>query len=368
MKIGEFSLVQELKNISSIEIKKSIKNEMKDSQGDSIAKQLLSLCQVFTKKIDIITRKQYIKSLGSTITLYDQANDLQNNALENELYVYGTRLIYMLRSFLMNENIDFHFNATVGDNKTIDALVPQKKVLKSLQALNNGHKKAIGIPMKIQKELISNGKNMTLKSQGKKTDLWNRVVHLSRGEYQRGDEPDDEIRGHQVHKSVIADFMVYFMFTGKKKTISRYYKMGNNEFILFNLGRLKESYSDQYYNTDAVTWKSYHETEVKRGSIKPFIRPPDYTRGTKQGDWVYNNNIQVQEKYNNEKIISYNNIRQVIYELQMALEVYLTEKQSGAEKISMVLEEHFYPEVGRVGTEFVVKKTEEILKILETKV
>ena len=38
MKIGEFSLVQELKNISSTEIKKSIKNEMKDSQGDSIAK------------------------------------------------------------------------------------------------------------------------------------------------------------------------------------------------------------------------------------------------------------------------------------------------------------------------------------------
>ena len=100
------------------------------------------------------------------------------------------------------------------------------------------------------------------------------------------------------------------------------------------------------------------------GSLRPIMLGKDYTPGTKEGDFQDLQNRQIQSKYANSKIISFNNIRHIIYDLELALTEYIKEGKNASGKLMEVLNEHFFPESATVGNMYANETVDKLLKKL----
>ena len=243
-------------------------------------------------------------------------------AQKQQLLIYSTQLIYLIRQFIHGEEITFHYGITNGKTKK-SAFIPQEQVLANLSIVN---KKAIGLQKSIQSELIDSFKNTSHLMQ-KRKNQWNYVAELAEAVYHTGKSIDaiemhkhDKI-AHMAYQSQKMDNMIYIYFTGR--TYERYYNIDGgstaSSLIYFNNGHLWEWYNsilygesdENYFNmVDSLQQHSLHyifETKQK-----------DNIPGTKQGDFKNAQNQWIQSKYNNTKIISLHNIKKILFEFNRA--------------------------------------------------
>jgi hypothetical protein len=80
---------------------------------------------------------------------------------------------------------------------------------------------------------------------------------------------------------------------------------------------------DSIYNSGDPEQISAVHASIDMGNLQPLFQGFDKTPGLKQGDYMDKQGRQIQNKYDNMQIISYNNILKVLYELVPALEAFV---------------------------------------------
>lgn len=361
-------LVTELKSVVAAEYREAIDDIVKTEGITTNAELILRLCKIVTREIEIVEREKYFPWIQQMGKVYarKQNNNLGEEA-ENRLMVYGAQLIYTLRSFIQDEEITFHMASRTVDGKyEASAFVPQSQILKSMSAVSSS---AIGVSAALQKELINNNKNNELFNI-KRKNMWTRVEYLSEARYISGrsiNKIDMRKAGarkaHWAYQSQKKDNQVYLKFTGNR--IVKYYDMSGNGSSLmeFNNGWLWEWYNKILHGGTDEQYTAVN-TSLMSGSLKPLMLGKDYTPGTKQGDFQDLQGRQIQSKYANSKIISFNNIRHIIYDLELALTKYIQEGQNASGKLMEVLNEHFFPESATVGNMYANEVVDKLLKKL----
>ena len=362
-------LTRELHEVVSSEFKQEIENIFKTENITSNAQVILSLCKIITNKINIVEHEQYMPWLNGMGKVYRRENNI-SQALEKELMVYGTQLIYLLRTFIHNETITFHMaSKTDKGSYSASAFVPQSEILKSLSAVSS---KSIGVTAEIQKGLIDKYKFNTA-FQIKRKNLWQQVEYLATPWIDTKTSKKIEIKKrkdgspHWAYQSLKRDIMVYIAYHGKNN-YTKYYDMNGNgnkdDLMVFNNGWLWEWYNkilqgpseEDYLNTNM---------SIENGSLRPIMLGSDYTPGTKEGDFQDMYGRQIQSKYANSKIISFNNIRHVIYDLEGALTQYINEGKNATKNLLDVLQEHFFPETINNGNVYINEVEQNLLKNLQ---
>lgn len=358
-----------LKNVVSESYGQMIDEIMATQPITTNAEALLALCQVITNKIDIYVRQQYIRQAQRTITLYRSRNQLDEKE-EAEIMVYATQLIYQLRSFITGEEITFYLAAKSQDGTyQSSAFFSQEEILRSL---SQTRRSAIGVSMALQKELINKNNDTFMKKHRK--NMWQQVEYLAEPSPITEDAHKIDIRKskskspHWAYQSQKKDTNVYVSQHGKTRL--KYYDTlgkGRKEHLqLFNNGWLWEWYNSILYGEDDMVYAIVSQ-DIQKGSIKFIIRQQDYIAGTKQGDFRDYLGRQIQSKYGNNKIISYNNIRNIIYSLQNALVLYIQEGKN-ASKLLSVIQEHFLPESVEIGSKYYNDVTKNMLMKLDKKI
>lgn len=366
MQVSELNLVQELMKIIPEELKLGVQEVVQTQHLKSNAEIILALCRIITQKIDIYTKWQYNQQTKERYLLYKRKNDIDTQ-LEKQLMVYGAQLIYLLRSFITNEDIVFHMASKDSQGKyQADAFIPQNQVLQNLSALQN---EAVGVSLALQKELIQNNQKDFMEL--KRENLWKRVEYLSQATYRSGRNINkidmrsaQAKKAHWAYQSQKKDNAIYLKFSGSH--VERYYDVsgaGKREGLQhFNNGWLWEWYNAILYGGSDAEYAEA-TASIKRGSLLPIIQNKDYTPGTKQGDFQALSGQQIQSKYSNTKIISYNNIRHIMYKLESVLTLFVAESDNitAQNKLLTILQEHFIPESANVGNAFANDMAQQLL-------
>lgn len=367
-----FDLTTSLKSVVTEEYRAAIDDILKTENITSNAELILRLCNIVTKEIDIVERQKYFPWLNGMGTIYSRNNKIGDEA-ESRLMVYGAQLIYALRSFIQEEEITFHMASRSADGKyEASAFIPQSQILSSLSAVS---KSAVGVSSALQRELIANNQTNELFNI-KRKNMWSRVEYLSEARYLPGRNINkidmrkaNAKRAHWAYQSQKKDIMVYLKFSGKQ--VVKYYDMDGSgtasSLMDFNNGWLWEWYNKILYGGSDIEYNEVTQSLVA-GSLRPLMLGKDWTPGTKEGDFQDLQNRQIQSKYANTKIISFNNIRHIIYDLEKALIQYIAEGQQASDNLIDVLQEHFFPESANAGNAFANDTIDKLLQKLNAKI
>ena len=157
---------------------------------------------------------------------------------------------------------------------------------------------------------------------------------------------------HKIYQNTITDAKIYFYFKGRSAQKTHFlYKNGAQ--VIFNKGWLWEWFNAWYYNADNSE-KEMFKKEVEQNNISRIIGVTDYIRGTKEGDFRTRMGQELQAKYDNARIISFNSIRLIIHELRLSLEQLQQEQidsASQATTLRKVLDDYFIPETTELVTQ-----------------
>lgn len=338
LKYNLFDLINgEMPEILRQEIEQ-VKNESSDLTA---AQQLLALCEIFTNKVTFFK--------NSRTTSMRRKNNVEVE--RSDLLVYGARLIYQLRSFLTQEEIIFHIGVKSQGKYSNSAKIPQSVVMENFTALG-GNKKAVGLTYQLEKQLTQANSNDTVHfiNKWKRIELLASVSpkdpYIESGMYIK----DKSEKAFQLLQKKTADMKIYYTIKqlpgeGDRKAIrSKYYNLESGMYG-FNDGWLWEWYDTIYNSKDATTILNIHHS-IDAGDLEPLFLTSDNIPGIKQGDYLSRMGEQVQDKYNNEKIISYNSIIEIMNELTNLLRVYVLEGQSeiAASKLTNYLQTKFIPD------------------------
>lgn len=338
-----------------------LRNELTDivRQGGTLtnAEQLLLLCQVFTSKVEIA--KSEIEYFGNTV-YRSRMVGRGKRIRKAELMTYGAQLIYLIRQFITGEEIIFHIGVRTNGQYSGDAFVPQSEVMKNLRGVSRN---AIGLSHEIERLLITLSEE---KSDEQFVNKWITIEQLANVI----NEPYDADSKKQVgwdnktnraiyaYQKQTADFKVYIKFGGKNGTRrSKYYDL-HGDLVGFNNGWLWEWY-DSIYNGGSDEQISRVHGALDSGSLEPLFQEFDNTPGVKQGDYMDIKGRQIQNKYDNMKIISYNNILGILYELTAALNLFIANNgdAQSSQNLLNILKTTFIPE----SSQQVAKVAEEVL-------
>lgn len=334
---------------------------------------ILQLCEVLIQKLNIEIIKDNqgkARYIGSSETAQDQS-----------LLVFGAQLIYLVRQFFQDEEIIFHFGVTNDKGQYLaDAMIKQSEVLSNFQVIHN---QAIGLSTAIQQQLISTASTHAASTNLKRVNQWSQVEKLSQGLYIKGSynnvhkidvRKTGAKRASNAYQSAVSDKLVYLKFSYKKPVkVTRYYdKTGGHarskdDLQFFNRGWLWEWYNSILYGASD---EDYIETKnaIDVDSIFPIIKKQDNIRGTKQGDFTDSLGRQIQSKYTNEKIISYNSIMEIVKQLYGALSMYKANKTSVNNIANLIekINEYFIPKSAEIGTDIANNSLKSILQKLNT--
>lgn len=338
-----------------------------ESQFHSEGELLLSLCQIFISRVEISKRDALVFGKYQT-TLYSHKVKPNTSTSSSNLMVYAARLVYSIRKFLNSgEEIIFHFGATGPDGHLLaEGYVPQTDVLANFKSVT---RKSIGITSASWLSLLE---KEDIEHEGESfLEQWNRVLDLTtiNGQSSYDLTKAETIKTNSktgeaivAYQKKTADTNIYIREAGANKTnYIKYYHL-NDAFIYFNNGWLWQWF-DSIYNSDNEAKQSAVKSALDQGSIEPIISEKDYIPGTKQGDYQNVKKQQIQNKYNNEKIITYNNILKIMYEFTSALQLFLANNtdKNLAQNLTSLLREHFIPEVSRKVDEEIDEITDEEL-------
>ena len=336
----------------AMEMPNLLKNELKYLQQEAgthtKAEQLLALCKIFTNKVEIA--KSECLFYGNSY--YTSKKIGAGKKIKKEdLMIYGARLNYAIRQFITDEEIIFHIGVKAGGAYGADAFIGQKEVLRNFSRIGRS---AIGLTHAIERLLVE-------KSQEKSDEIfvnkWKIIEQLANVQGEDYSESNAKQVGwdSKTNKAIYAyqkqsqDFKVYIKFSGANRRRSKYYDL-DGSLVGFNNGWLWEWYDSIYNSGDNEAITKIHKS-IDTGNLQPLFQGFDRVPGLKQGDYMDYKGRQIQNKYDNMQIISYNNILKVLYELTPALEAFVMDStdENAANNLLNILKENFIPEASLAG-------------------
>ena len=272
---------------------------------------LFQLTNNLTTLISQVMIEQEDKRKGYS---YSYKNIRKNNF--QQIILVGGMLVFRLRQYLLQETIYYSLGATdergqlfqrqmsqdelwqqtVGENRVaIRGSLSQKAIVlsKSLEQFNTDNFEQVG----------------TL-------NLWPDILNLAFGGPAIKDSGADDGKYYQKDSN---DVNVYVRYTEGRKVAKRnyYYKKGDG-YLFYNQGWLYEWYLT--YINKSEQHEQFLQQSIKNNSIAPIIYGMDSVAGITAGDFVDARGRQVQAKFHNQKIISFTNILNILYEIRDGLQ------------------------------------------------
>lgn len=322
---------------------------------------ILNLCTAFTNHINLELAEIYTNKYGTKSASVTKKNNKYTWA---QLNSYAARIIYLIRYLLHEEGISFLMGVSNGKT-TKQALISQFEIMTHMEKVGRD---AIGVKIAQLNTALQTIPNK--EQSNNRINQWQLVEHLGTVE-RYNNLQEKEIEAHKVYQSAREDNQVWVKFSGKRKSRTYYYDLGNNgnveNFIFYNIGWLYQWYNailkgdnDNKYNMMIAA--------LQQNSIAPIIGQQENIAGTKMGDFVDAQQRQIQAKYNNEQIISYNNIKVIMIELTQTLLAWKNSNFSNEKQVKLqtVLQEHFYPDGVLIGNEAANIGFEQVLTTLRS--
>lgn len=322
---------------------------------------ILNLCQAFTNHVNMELAQISYNKYGTK-----SANVIKkdNKYTWAQLNVYAARIIYLTRFLLHEEGISFLMGVSNGKT-TKQALISQFEIMTHMEKVS---RTAIGV--KIAQLDTALQTMPAIEQSNNRINQWGLVERLGTVE-RYNNLKEKEIEAHKIYQSAREDNQVWVKFSGKRRARTYYYDLNNSgnedDFIFYNVGWLYQWYNailkgdnDNKYNAVVAG--------LQQNTISPIIGEQENIAGTKTGDFMDAQQRQIQAKYNNEQIISYNNIKVIMVELTQALLAWKNSNYSIEEqqKLQKVLQEHFYPDGVLIGNEAANIAFEQVISTLKS--
>lgn len=344
---------------------------MKNAINESLAEigypeKYVSGAQAIKALCSIVVNRLNFNSITNKLNIAGKTRS--NTFSAEELMSYGTKLIYLLRTYFTGEEISFLINAKSSETGQSESyLVPQSVVLQNLSKVKGW---AIGLQYDLLQDAFTQANEFSSMIQKiQRKNEWNRVLQLSEFLYKSEDVHKIAFKTkkgkvHWAYQNQKKDNQIYAYYAGEWPVY--YYNLGDGnsqkDFQYFNKGWLWEWYNSILLGASE---EKYFATTLalQNDSIAPIIQPLDNTAGTRAGDFMTAYNAQIQAKYNNQKIISYNNIKTLLYQLNLDLEQFImaNSQEQAQVRILNTIKNNFIDPAALIGNQLAEKTIEDLL-------
>lgn len=279
---------------------------------------LQDLDQLINNLIEIITAVMKSKTANGKGYSYSYKTVRKNTF--KQVMVIGGLLVFKLRQFLLQESIYYSLGATDENGQLFQRKMSQDELWQATTGRN-----LPGLRGSLSQKAILLSRSLESFneedfSQVGSLNLWPQIIKLAFGGPARKD-PNDPTLDHFYQKDS-NDKNVYVRYTeGRKAAKKNYYYRKNNEFLFYNQGWLYEWYLT--YISAAEENEKNLQRSIKGNSIEPIIGKMDNVAGIAAGDFIDAQGRQVQAKFHNQKIISFNNVLELLQGIKIELEKLL---------------------------------------------
>lgn len=327
----EYLSLEDLEKITKVGFEDFSKNIIGDSA--SKVKTIQTYLYNFLNLIEVERRKN--KHQGGTYYILKNFKN-NNNDVNKRIMLVGGRLVFLLRSFLTGEKIDFLLGGSDANNTSLYVVKEeQDTILTKLQS--NMKEECLELESSLfSLKSLENSSNK-FEPQMKDFDfqsIWQQILNLAdytKISYSNYLFPPITLDNHEYYGKLSQDFDVFISYrtseTGMVQKYGYYYK--NKKMINYNKGWLFQWYLDTILQNhiDNLT------RGLSEGKLNYLIQGTENIPGYQGGDsFIMNNNEsqilhQYQIKYQNQTVISYTSIVTVLQRLQLALSTYNYEKE-----------------------------------------
>ena len=254
-----------------------------------------------------------------------------------QFMIFGAELVYKIRSMLLQEDIDYYLGGYTDDGALAEKKVEQSEILKNLTAnLKEGE-----ILLKSEMEKFEDSNKIAAHLN----NLWIQVQTLA--DYSnvssKTSPPPEEIpatrntqNGNKetyfklYYQKTSYDTNVYIRYRGGQENTEKdgYYKLQSGKYSFFNQGWLYEWFREYVSQQGGYTRL---KNSLEQNSLSVMMKKIDNAPGYTGGDFVVGKK-QIQAKFGNLKIISFNSIAKVLITLKENLEIYNSVEKSCKEE------------------------------------
>lgn len=242
-------------------------------------------------------------------------NTIRKNTFK-QIILTGGFLVFRLRQFLLQETIYYSLGVTDENGQLYHRQMSQDELWSSVTDRNT---LALRSSLSSKAILLSKSLEKFNKNDFEQVgtlNLWPQILKLAFGGPAIKD-PSDPSCGKYYQKDN-KDDNVYVRYTEGRKVAKRnyYYKKGQ-QFLFYNQGWLYEWYLT-YINAAEENEEKLRRS-IKSNSIAPIIYGMDNIAGITAGDFIDAQGRQVQAKFHNQQIISFNNILNILTDIRSLL-------------------------------------------------
>ena len=267
---------------------------------------------VAEERYNILPPLQQIKTM---CLLFQKFSPIESNTAEmrKEIYALGAKIIFSLRSFLLQSEILFTVGAMSPDGTQLSTTTyTQDQVLNNLKVnLTNSQ-----IELSSTLEAFNNEKLDTYSS------LWPQIVNAteytwnSNIKYETRKYITSKNKARFIYRKPFADTNVWFRYYQRQKVrlLTYYYDKGGFDLVAYNKGWLYEWFQEYIQDPDNAeqlrnAFDSHSNTPLS-GMMSEVQR--ENIPGYKGGDYQQANGKWAQAKYGNRRIITFTSIKTVI--------------------------------------------------------
>ena len=290
---------------------------------------------------ELITEEKYLtlpplQQIKTMCLLFQKFSPIDSNTPEmrKEIYSLGAKIVFSLRSFLLQSEILFTVGAISPDGTQLSTTTYTQD-----QVLNNLH-----VNLKSsQIELSSSLENFNSEKIDTYSSLWPQILNAASYNWDMGyDEKRMYITSRNKRRYVYSkpgidtNVWVRYYQRQKAKFFTYYYDKGGFNLVSYNHGWLYEWF--QNYIQDPKNAEQL-STAFLSGSKTPLSNmmsgaERENIPGYKGGDYQLANGKWAQAKYGNKRIITFTSIKTVITNILKYISQYETQENYSKEQLA----------------------------------
>lgn len=298
---------------------------------------------------ELISEEQYnvlppLQQIKTMCLLFERFSPIDSNTAEmkKEIYSLGAKIVFSLRSFLLQSEIVFTIGAISQNGQQLSTTsYAQDEVLRNLNVnLKNR-----------QIELSTSLEKFNDNSLDTYSSLWPQILNAASFDWKTGTKYEQKIyttsrnKRKWVYRKMEPDTNVWvrYYMRQKQRMLSYYYDKGNFNLTQYNHGWLYEWF--QAYIQDPENAEQLQQAFLSNsktplaGMMSGSVR--ENIPGYKGGDYQLANGIWAQAKYGNRRVVTFNSIKVVISSILSDIIKYESNKNYSKEQLAQDLSKTF---------------------------
>lgn len=288
---------------------------------------------IIEERYNLLPPLQQIKTMCLLFQKFSLTNS-NSQEMRKEAYSLGAKIVFSLRSFLLQDEILFTIGAISPDGQRLSTTTYTQD-----QVLNNLHINLKNAQVELQSSLeLFNSSNLDTYSS-----LWPQILNAASFEWDEGyDQQKIYITSRNKRRKVYSkpgidtNVWVRYYQRGRQRNLAYYYDKGNFNLVSYNNGWLYEWF--QGYIQDPANAEQL-AAAFKSGSNTPLLgmmsnAKRDNIAGYKGGDYQLANGQFAQAKYGNKRIITFKSIHKVIDKILICIQQYEKGGQHSKEQLA----------------------------------